>query len=152
MMFVVENLEYDDLSLESSIYSNNSGIVRHSSRNGEKEEKTVLQKNILTGSIYDILYHNHIFIPVFPGTVPLPGAEIFLSKDGKSYGTYLPEKKIVITPVPSRIQETGAIGDFESNYTLSGEMLHSDEIIVVKRVLEGRGNFLCSKCSFSVYK
>ena len=141
MMFVVENLEYDDLSLESSIYSNNSGIVRHSSRYGVKEEKTVLQKNILTGSIYDILYHNHIFIPVFPGTVPLPAAEIFLSKDGKSYGTFLPEKKIVITPVPSRIRETGAIGDFESNYTLSGDLLHHDEIIVVKRVLEGSGNF-----------
>ncbi len=141
LIFVVENLESPDINLESSIYSNNSGIVSRTSRNGEKEEQTVLKKNILTGNIYDILYHNHIFIPVFPGTVPLPGAEVFISKNEKSYNTFLPEKNIVITPVPSRIRETGAIGNFTSDYSLSNTLLHMDEIIVVKRVIRGTGNF-----------
>ena len=95
----------------------------------------------MTGNLYDVLYHNHIFVPVFPGTVPFPGAEVFISKNGTSFSTYLPEKKIVITPVPSRIKETGAIGTFESDYTLSKNLLHTDEIIVIKRVIEGTGNF-----------
>ena len=141
IMFVVENLESPEISLETSIFNNNSGIVSRTSRNGTKEEKTVIKKNIMTGSLYDILYHNHIFIPVFPGSLPLPGAEVFISRNGTSFNTYLPEKKIVITPVPSRIKETNAIGSFESDYTLSNNMLHKDEIIIIKRVIEGTGNF-----------
>ena len=141
LMFVVENMESPEISLESSIFSNNSGIVSRTSRHGEKEEKTVLAKSIMTGSIYDVVYHNHIFIPVFPGTVPLPGAEVFISRNGTSFNTYLPEKKIMITPVPSRIKDSSAIGSFKSDYTISKKKLYKDEIIVIKRVIEGSGNF-----------
>ena len=141
LTFVVENLESPEISLESSIFSNNSGIVSRTSRYGDKEEKTVITKSIMTGNIYDVVYHNHIFIPVFPGSVPLPGAEVFISRNGTSFNTYLPEKKIMITPVPSRIKETGAIGTFKSDYTVSKKKLERDEIIVIKRVIEGTGNF-----------
>ncbi len=141
LRFVVENLESEEVTLESSIYSNNSGIVNRISRNGDKEEKVVATKNMLTGNIYDIFYHNHIFIPVFPGTIQLPGAEVFISKNEKSYNTFLPEQKIVITSVPSKIKNTGAIGNFTSDLTFSDNLLHPDEIIVIKRVIKGTGNF-----------
>ena len=141
LMFVVENLESDDISLESSIYNNNSGIVNRISKNGNKEEKTILTKNIMTGSIYDIIFHDHIFIPVIPGNISLPGAEVFLSRDEKSYSTFLPEKKIVITPVPSKISSSAAIGSFTADYSVSDTILHDDGILIIKTVLEGTGNF-----------
>jgi hypothetical protein len=141
MIFLVENLESDDVYIESSIYGNNSGIVKRVSWNSEKEERIVLTKNILTGEIYDILYHNHIFVPLSSGNITLPGADVFLSKDEKSYNTFITGNAVQIAEFPSSIKNTGAIGNFSYSYTLSDSTLHPDEILIIKVKLEGTGNF-----------
>ena len=141
MIFIVENLESDDVYIESSIYSNNSGIVKRVSWNSEKEERIVLSKNILTGKIYDILYHNYVFVPLSSGNITLPDADVYLSKDEKSYNTFIPGINVQVEGFPSYIKNTGAIGNFSSSYTLSDSVLHPNEILVIKVKLEGTGNF-----------
>ncbi len=141
LMFAVENLESSDIMIESSIYSNNSGMVKRISRNGEKHEKIIITKKILTGEIFDVLFHDYIFIPFSSGTAVLPGAEVFLSKDEKSHNVFISGKTIDISPFPEQIKTTGAVGEFEYSYTISDRNLFLDDIIVVRTRISGTGNF-----------
>lgn len=141
LQFVIETLETADIAISSEVSQKPEGYVRKISRSGEKYEKTVFAKKVMTGEVYDIVFHDHVFVAFSAGNVVLPDVEISVSKGGASYRTTLKGIPLRIHNAPDSGSGTGAIGSFSLYYDISDKTISDNQPIIIRQKISGRGNF-----------
>jgi len=141
LQFIIENIETSDLMIETAVRQKQEGYVRKISSSADKNEKQIFAKEVMTGEIYDVSFHDHIFTAIKPGETLLPDVEIFLSKGSAGYRTVLKGIPIFIDKAPGTDSGTGAIGDFIYKYEISDNTISDDKPVVIKLKITGRGNF-----------
>ncbi len=141
LRFVIENLETTDIIIESAVSRKPEGYVKKTSRLAEKNERIIIPKTVMTGEIYDVLFHDHIFVSFGTGNVMLPDVEIFLSRGEAGYRTILKGVPITIHRAPGSGSGTGAIGNYSYKYEISGKTISNAQGILIKQKIWGKGNF-----------
>lgn len=140
LRFVVENAETDDFTLSSSVSQNKAGLVKKSDRFSRKSEKEIIPIKVMNGEIYNIVYHDYIFIPLKSGSVMLPDLEIFVSNRAKRYKILLKGVSVYVDK-PNVGNSTGAVGQFVYSYEVLGETISDNQAVFIKQQITGKGNF-----------
>lgn len=140
LCFVVENAETDNFTISSSVSQNDKGLVKKSDRFSGKSEKEVIPIKVMNGEVYNIIYHDYIFIPLESGSVILPDLEIFVANRYKRYRILLKGVSIRVNS-PNADNSTGAVGRFTYNYEILGETVSDKQAVFVKQQITGKGNF-----------
>ncbi len=141
LRFVIENIENPDLIIESEVSQRTEGYVKKISRKSEKNERTVITKKVMTGEIYDVLFHDHIFVSFKAGNITLPNVEIFLSDGDMGYRAILKGVPIIISSLPKYEKDTGALGSYSYKYEISDNKISDLQAVILKQKITGTGNF-----------
>ena len=148
LRFAVENIENPGLIIESQVSQKSDGYVKKISGSPGKGERTVVAKKIMTGEIYDVLFHDHIFVPFKSGSITLPDAEIYLSavsagahSAGGDYLTILKGTPVMISAIPESAENTGALGNYSYKYEISDNKISDLQAVILKQKITGIGNF-----------
>jgi len=141
LRFIIENIENPNITIESEVSQTSGGIVKRISRNAEKNERTVIAKETMTGRVYDVLFHDHIFVPFRAGSLTLPNVEIFISEEDFEYSTILKGVPIAISSLPATEQNISAIGNFSYEYEISGNEISAVQAVILRQKITGTGNF-----------
>ena len=143
LRFAIENIENTDLIIESAVSQKTDGYVKKISRTSEKYEKTIITKKVLieTGEIYDLLFHDHIFVPFRAGNIILPDAEVYFSEGDFNYKATLQGIPVSISAIPEAEVDTGALGDYSYEYEISDNKISNLKAVILKQRITGTGNF-----------
>ena len=141
LCFAIENIENTDLIIESEVSQKTDGYVKKISRTSEKYEKTIIPKKVITGEIYDLIFHDHIFVPFGDGTITLPDAEIYLTEGDTGYKVALKGIPVVISALPEKEGNTGALGNYSYEYEISDNKISNLLSVIFKQKITGTGNF-----------
>jgi len=141
LCFAIENIGNPDLIIESEVSQKNDGYVKKISRRFGKSERTIISKKVMTGEIYDVLFHDHIFVPFRSGIITLPNVEVYLSEGDYSYRIILKGTPVVISALPESEENTGALGNFSYEYEISDNKISDSQAVILKQRISGTGNF-----------
>ena len=141
LCFAIENIENPDVEIESVVSQNIDGYVKKISRELEKNKITIITKKVLTGEIYDLLFHDHIFVPFKSGILTLPDLEIYISEGKSDYRTTLKGIPVKISSLPESEENTGALGKYSYEYEISDSKISDSQAVILKQKISGIGNF-----------
>jgi len=145
LRFVLENTDNADMFIESSIINKPQGLVRKISRFADKYEKTVTPVNVMTeggaGKIYNILYHDHIFISLESGKIMLPDIEVYLSEGSSGYRKILKGIPLLIHDAADAPPASLSGVNFSFSYEISDKTISPAAPVLITQKISGRGNF-----------
>ena len=142
LCFVIENVDNPNLIIESRASQTTGGYVKRISMTSQSSERTIIPKQVIGREIYDVLFHDHIFVPFRPGSATLPDVEIYISEGNFDFRTTIKGIPVAISAPPAIEGNTGAIGNFSYEYEISGNTISDLQAVILKQRITGTGNFL----------
>lgn len=141
LRFVVENVENPNIVIESRVSQTIGGYVKRGSRTAQENEKTIITKRVARGEIYDVFFHDHIFVPFRYGSITLPNVEIYISEGTSEHRVTLKGVPVAISTPPKAEKNTGALGNFFYEYEISSNTISAFQAVILTQRITGTGNF-----------